>query len=128
MAAKKSESRKLAPPAAAPTASGASAGFGAPAGRAEAAPLSCNVVIQNPDGLHVRPASVIAGLARKATARVTLVHAGRRVDARDATELLTLGAGPGAVVTLEVEGPDAVGILEKLAEVLTSATPPSRAE
>jgi phosphotransferase system HPr (HPr) family protein len=87
-------------------------------------PLRRNVVIRNPDGLHIRPAAAVAEAARRYQSQVTLFLGERRVDGRRIMDLIALGAEPGAELILEVHGPDAEEALEVLAEILASATPP----
>jgi phosphotransferase system HPr (HPr) family protein len=83
-----------------------------------------NVVIRNPDGLHIRPAAALAEAARRFQSQATLHHGDRRVDVRRALDLITLGAEAGTELILEVVGPDAEEALEVLAEILAAATPP----
>jgi phosphocarrier protein HPr len=78
-------------------------------------PISRVIVIQNELGLHMRPATLFAQLASKFEARVEVVHLGRRVDARNIIDLLTLGASKGTQLTLEAEGPDAQQAVDALA-------------
>lgn len=75
----------------------------APAGPVEGEPVFAPV----PAGMHARPASALATLAKGFEARITLTHAGKRADARSMMALLQLGAGPGAAMGLLVEGVDA---------------------
>lgn len=77
------------------------------------------VVVAHPDGLHVRPASAVAGAARKYLSRITLVCGDRRVDARNAFDLLSLAATQGTELVIEADGPDAAEALESIAQVLT---------
>lgn len=88
-----------------------------------AAALSRCVVIQNPEGLHLRPASLIAGAARKTKAKVMLVFGDKRVDARNAMDLLTLAAAQGSEITVETEGPGAAEVLEQVAVLLAAPAP-----
>lgn len=83
-----------------------------------------SVVIRNPNGFHVRPATALAEAARRYTSRVVVWYQGRCGDARRVLDLIMLGAEPGAEVTLEVDGPDAEEALEALAEILSAEEPP----
>nr|WP_305123212.1 phosphoenolpyruvate--protein phosphotransferase [Roseomonas sp. GC11] len=66
--------------------------------------------------MHARPARELVGIARRFEAGITLLHGGRRADARSMIALLQLGAGPGAEITLEVTGPQAEAALAALRE------------
>jgi phosphocarrier protein HPr len=67
-------------------------------------------------GLHARPVAVIAQKAASLPAKVRIGREGREpVDARSPLLLMTLGAGHGDEVVVEVEGP---GASEALAEIV----------
>lgn len=67
-------------------------------------------------GLHARPVAVIAQKAATLDAAVRIGREGRDpVDARSPLLLMTLGAGHGDEVVIEVEGP---GASEALAEMV----------
>ena len=65
-------------------------------------------------GLHARPATAFASLARTFTAAVQVEFNGRRADGRSMASLLQLGAAHGARVRILADGPDAVGALAVL--------------
>ncbi len=88
-------------------------------------PLRRKVVITNPHGFHVRPATVFVTRASQFQSQVALIKGELRVDGRRAFDLLMLDAGPGTELTLEVDGPDAGEALEVLAEILAASEPPS---
>ena len=78
------------------------------------------VVVANPPmGLHLRPATAFAKLARGLKCNVTLTHGDRRADGRSAFDLLGLLAPPGSELVLEVEGEDADIAVDPLCEILT---------
>lgn len=79
------------------------------------------VVVANPPmGLHLRPATAFAKLARGFKCQVTLSHGDRRADGRSAFDLLGLLAPPGTELFLEIEGEDADIAVEPLCDILTS--------
>ncbi len=58
-------------------------------------------------GLHVRPARVFVEEARKYESRIYLEKDGEQpVNGKSIMSVLTLAAGPGSIVYLEVDGPD----------------------
>ncbi|GAA3114413.1 hypothetical protein GCM10010466_01900 [Planomonospora alba] len=77
------------------------------------------VVIGSRTGLHARPAKLFvqAAAAQDVPVRIR-VGGGRAVPATSMLAVLTLGAGHGAEVVLEAEGPGAEAALDSLAALL----------
>jgi phosphocarrier protein HPr len=70
-------------------------------------------------GLHARPVAVIAQKAASLEASVKIGRDGKApVDARSPLLLMTLGAGQGDEVVIEVEGPGASEALEEIAALV----------
>src|SRR6266542_1795783 len=69
--------------------------------------LRKQVVITNPQGLHMRPATAFALLAGKFQSDVRVFNEDRCANGKSVLELFTLVALPGAELTIEVSGPDA---------------------
>src|SRR5262245_26851455 len=80
--------------------------------------LSRAVIVTNPQGLHLRPASAFAKLARQFKSQVSLRRDDRTVNGKSQVELILLAAEPGTELTIEVDGPDADEALPVLAEML----------
>jgi phosphotransferase system HPr (HPr) family protein len=74
--------------------------------------FSRRIVVNNPQGLHARPADLLARLAQRFQSSIALVAGDARVDAKSILEILTLGAAHGTELVIEVEGPDADKALE----------------
>ena len=70
-------------------------------------PLRRSVVVNNPNGLHLRPATRFAQQARALPQRVTVFHGEKRADGKSSLDLLMLIAMPGAELWVELDGPDA---------------------
>jgi phosphotransferase system HPr (HPr) family protein len=76
-------------------------------------PVRRRVTVLNAQGLHARPAVVLAERARQFSSDVALVsvegtgEAGTSVDAKNAVDVLLLGAPPGAILEVQARGPDA---------------------
>jgi phosphotransferase system HPr (HPr) family protein len=81
-------------------------------------PLKRTVVVANPMGLHMRPATAFAQLARSFGCKVTVWNGPARADGKSSLDLILLVAMPGAELVLEVEGDDAPSALDQLADVL----------
>ena len=87
---------------------------------AEGLTLSREVVVSNPQGLHARPADLLAREARKWRSRIELVGAAQRVDGKSILELLTLAAESGTRLVIEATGPDAREALEAIGGLFDS--------
>lgn len=82
--------------------------------------LHRNVVVVNPEGLHLRPAELLIRKAREFDARVEIVAESNRADCTSIISIVALGAIQGTPLRLEAEGPDAQAVLEILAEMFAS--------
>jgi phosphocarrier protein len=78
------------------------------------------VEIINKRGLHARASAKFVKLAADFDAEVKVSRDGQTVDARSIMGLMMLGAGPGSVLELSAEGPQAEAALEALAELISS--------
>lgn len=83
-------------------------------------PLRRSVVVANPNGLHMRPATVFAQAARGFRSAVTVWNGDRRADGKSSLDLLLLTALPGAELVLEAEGDDAADAVARLGDLLES--------
>jgi phosphoenolpyruvate---glycerone phosphotransferase subunit DhaM len=72
----------------------------------------------NPQGLHARPAAQIATAVGGLAADIAVEALGRRADASSSLELLTLGAGQGAEITVTATGTDAVRAVDTVRELV----------
>ena len=78
--------------------------------------------IQNPQGLHARPASVFVKIANKYEAEVTVKKGGESVNGKSIMGLMTLAANQGSTLEIETSGPDADKAMEDLERFLTNDT------
>lgn len=83
-------------------------------------PIRKTVVVANPHGLHMRPATAFATLARQFTCRVNVWNGSNKADGKSSLDLILLVALPGAELVLELDGPDATAACDKLAALLAS--------
>lgn len=81
---------------------------------AAVATLTREVVVVNEQGLHARPADLLAREARKWRSRIELVADAQRVDGKSILEVLTLAAEAGTRLVVEATGPDARQALEAI--------------
>lgn len=85
--------------------------------------FSTKVTITNPQGLHMRPAYLLAETASKFDASIELVKDDIRVDGKSVLGILTLGAAQGTDVVVEAKGGDAADAVAKLEALLQSGFP-----
>jgi phosphocarrier protein HPr len=72
------------------------------------------VVVKDPLGIHVRSALAIVQAARRGNSKVTIDKDGRRVDATEMLQVMTLAAEQGTVLVVEAVGLDAAAVLDSL--------------
>ncbi len=70
--------------------------------------------VKDPEGLHARPASILAKETVKYQSTITLLCGERRVSAKKLFSIMSLAVKCGMTVTLEVDGPDEEEAYEKL--------------
>jgi phosphocarrier protein len=78
------------------------------------------VEIINKRGLHARASAKFVKLAADFDAEVTVSREGQTVDARSIMGLMMLGAGPGSMLELSAEGPEAAEALGALCELVSA--------
>jgi len=86
---------------------------------------SAQVVIQNPLGLHARPAMAFVDAANGYQSRVRVAKEGQVVDGKSIMQLMMLAAVQGTELRLEAEGPDADAAVSELSEMLNQASEPA---
>ena len=86
----------------------------------EDASVRQSVVVEGENGLHMIPCSRIAHAAREAEAEVRVLKDDLVVDARNVTELLTLGAVKGTSLILEASGVDAADAVARIVALFKS--------
>ncbi|HEX9028283.1 MAG TPA: phosphoenolpyruvate--protein phosphotransferase [Anaerolineales bacterium] len=78
------------------------------------------LVIQNPTGLHARPAKVLVNLAKQFTAEISLSYNGKRVNAKSMVSILTLGAVRGSCILIQANGEDEDRAIEEIEAAILS--------
>jgi phosphocarrier protein HPr len=72
------------------------------------------VTVTNKRGLHARASNKFAKLVENYDVEVTVTKDGESVSGTSVMGLMMLLAGPGSVILIETEGPDAEEALEAL--------------
>ena len=80
--------------------------------------LESEIVVNNPHGLHVRPAAVFVQIANKFDSVVQLESNGELVEGKSIIAILSLGVNKGATVKLVVDGLDANEAFDELKNFL----------
>jgi phosphotransferase system HPr (HPr) family protein len=78
------------------------------------------VTLQNPTGLHARPAKIFAQAAAAAPADVTVTKDGREVNGKSVLSVLTLDCHQGDQIVIRTEGEGANSALEELVRLVES--------
>lgn len=76
--------------------------------------VSREVVVGIEQGLHARPADLVAREARKWQSRIEFVADRQRADGKSILDLLTLAAESGTRLVVEATGPDAREAVEAI--------------
>jgi phosphocarrier protein FPr len=82
--------------------------------------LRQTVRINNPQGLHMRPAAAFAETAMRFLCSVTVSRGESAVDGKNLWDLLMLAATQGDELMIEVTGGDALEALPALVEILAA--------
>src|SRR5262249_49851981 len=85
--------------------------------------LEHKVLINNPQGFHLRPLTAFAQLAQRFASQVSVSFDGKRVDGKSPIELMLLAAPQGSELTVAATGPDARQALESLVALLNAPLP-----
>jgi phosphocarrier protein HPr len=80
--------------------------------------LSRELLVNNEFGLHLKPAAMIAKIAKQANARVWIIRGNEIADASDVMDILAIGCAKGASLTVRVEDRSDVKILESIATLV----------
>jgi len=76
------------------------------------------IVVNNPQGLHARPAELFATLAMQFEASIEVIKDDQRANAKSILNILTLAVVAGTELKLEAIGSDADAALEALVQLV----------
>jgi phosphocarrier protein HPr len=82
--------------------------------------LRQTVMINSPQGFHLRPMGAFAQLAARFQSSVKVSKEGQTVNGKSILDLMLLAATQGTELTLEVAGPDAQDALSALVNLLNA--------
>jgi phosphocarrier protein len=78
------------------------------------------VVIQNRNGLHARPAAMLVKVSSRFRAEIWIEKDGERVNGKSIMGLMMLAAGKGSKLSLIAEGADADRAIDELQTLIES--------
>ena len=81
---------------------------------------SRSVTIGNENGLHMRPARLIAETAAQFESQIEIVKDDKRIDGKSVLLVMTLFAPKGTELHFHATGPDAANAVETLANLVQS--------
>ncbi len=76
------------------------------------------IVVENPSGLHARPAKVFVNTAKQFKADIRVQHGPKKANAKSLISMLTLGVEQGSAIYITVEGVDEVEALAALKAII----------
>jgi phosphotransferase system HPr (HPr) family protein len=80
--------------------------------------VTIEVLIVNPQGMHLRPADLLAKLANQFKSDIQILKSGEQFDAKSVLSLLTLAAVQGTQLTIQANGEDADAALAAMADLV----------
>jgi phosphocarrier protein FPr/phosphocarrier protein len=84
-------------------------------------PAQRTVTVQLRQGLHARPAALLAQAAKALTGEASIIAHGRTANARSVTAIMALGVRHGEEITFAASGPDAARAIQSLDAALDAA-------
>ena len=79
--------------------------------------VSKTLTVNNPEGLHMRPAGVIAKEMGKFACDITIVVVEKRINAKSLINIISACIKTGAEVTFECDGEDEEAAMAKIVEL-----------
>lgn len=76
--------------------------------------LEKEIVIQNRNGLHARPAAMFVKISSRYRSEVWVEKDGERVNGKSIMGLMMLAAGKGSTLNVIAEGSDAGKVIEEI--------------
>lgn len=77
-----------------------------------------SVVVSNPQGMHARPAHLVAQAASKFQCEIHICRDTEWVDAKSILELLMLAASQGSTLQVRASGCDAQAAVDAICELI----------
>lgn len=82
--------------------------------------ISQEITIEAPHGMHMRPASEFAKVAKEFKSKVTFTSGEETVSAKSPLKIISLNLSKGSKVVLTCDGEDEAAAMEKLAALINT--------
>ncbi len=82
--------------------------------------IESQLTIQNDEGLHARPAGILAKTAAEFKSKIELVHNGKAANAKSLLSIMGLGLKKGSEFMVRAEGEDASGAIERINQLVAN--------
>lgn len=69
--------------------------------------VSRSVIVKNREGMHLRPAHMLAKMANGFQSRIEIIRSGEPIDGKSILAIMTLVAEQGTELIVRAAGPDA---------------------
>ncbi len=79
--------------------------------------VSRTLTVNNPEGLHMRPAGVVAKEMGKFSCEVSIVFGDRKINAKSLINIISACIKKGSEITFECDGEDEEEAMEKIVEL-----------
>ncbi|QDV24082.1 HPr family phosphocarrier protein [Aureliella helgolandensis] len=86
------------------------------------------VTVQNPMGIHMRPADLLSRAAGRFQCQIEIEKDGQAIDCKSIMSILTLGARQGSQLSLRACGVDAQEAIDALSELFNQGFDESDSE
>ncbi|QJC33054.1 HPr family phosphocarrier protein [Enterobacteriaceae endosymbiont of Donacia semicuprea] len=80
--------------------------------------LEKEIIINNNNGFHTRPAALFVKEAKNFVSNITITSNGRTVNAKSLFKIQTLGLTKGTLIILKVSGKDEKNAIEHLIKII----------
>jgi len=82
--------------------------------------VSQQVVVKNPEGLHLRPADLLVRCAKQYESEIEISKDGNRVSVNSILDIAMLGASANSTLVIHAKGADAESALQALVRLFES--------
>lgn len=82
--------------------------------------VSKEVIVNNPTGLHARPATLLVKKASSFKSNVEVEYNGKKANVKSLIGVLSLGVTSGATITVIADGEDEEVALEEVTNLIES--------
>jgi phosphocarrier protein HPr len=80
--------------------------------------ITKNLIVNNKQGLHARPAALFVQVANRFDSRITVRREEEEVNGKSIMGILMLGAEKGSEIIVEIEGDDAEAAMQELEKII----------